>query len=151
MFKHKGFTLIEILVSISVIAILATIMWRGLFSFRESYELNHSVGAAFGFLKDARTRTLASEGAKQYGVHFEETQIILFDGASHSPANTIGTFRMPPLVRISSINLAGSGQDVVFLRLTGGTVQFGTIGFETKRALMQKTVHVLSSGLSEVQ
>ncbi|MDO8500146.1 MAG: prepilin-type N-terminal cleavage/methylation domain-containing protein [bacterium] len=150
-FFSTGFTLVEMLVSIAVIVMLSTIIWRGLSSFSEAYGLNHGISATLGLIKDARTRTLASEGARQYGVHFEETQAVLFWGASFNPANVLVTLIMPVLVRISSVDLAGGGQDIVFGRLTGATAQPGTIEFETKRSETHKTIQVLSSGLFEAQ
>lgn len=147
----KGFTLIEILVFIAVIVVVITIMWSGLTSFQESHQFNQGIEVTFVFLKDARTRTLASQAAKRYGVHFEETQIVLFEGASYNPANAISTFAMPSLIRISAISLMGGGQDVVFERLTGKTSQYGTINFASRRTAKNKTIQILSSGLYEAQ
>jgi prepilin-type N-terminal cleavage/methylation domain-containing protein len=149
--SRRGFTLIEILVSISVVVILAAIMWMGLSSFRESYELDQSADAILALLKDARTRTLASDGATQYGVHFEETKVVLFSGASYNPAGAIDTFQLPSSIRISSVNLAGGGRDTVFARLSGATTQSGTIVLESLRRGFIKNIEILNSGLAEAQ
>ena len=126
-------------------------MWQGLSVFKETQELNQSIEEALGFLKEARVKTLASEEAQQYGVHFEEGRFILFGGASYNPASTTSSFFMPSSIRISNINLAGGGSDVVFERLTGKTTQPGVITFESRRSQRQRNIEILDSGLASPQ
>ena len=147
---QNGFTLIELLISMAVLAVVVILLTSGFNSFRESAQLNEAHSAVLEILRDARSRTLASEKNTQYGVHFETNGFILFSGNiydSGSSSNEIYNF--PSLARISSINFGGS-VDVIFARLTGSASVSGTITLESVSNLDKtKTITILSSGSIE--
>src|SRR3989338_7715737 len=76
----KGITLIELLVSISIIAVIATIFISAFSTFRENSQLSEAQSAIIGLLKDARSRTLSSQNKSNYGIHFETAKAVLFKG-----------------------------------------------------------------------
>lgn len=148
-----GFTLIETLVAIAVLAILAVIMLGGLSSFQKSGELGRAMDMVAGTLRDARGRTLASKNNTQYGVHFDSDKAVLFVGASYAagtPSNeeTVLPFR----VEISAIALGGGGDDVVFQRLSGEAAPTGTITLRVKQEPSKtREIRVYQSGVVEIK
>jgi len=126
--KEKGFSLTEILVVIAVlITLLALTIPTYRFFLRES-DLNTTYGKLVGNIRAAQTKTLASEGEIQHGVHFETTQYVLFQGASYNPTapdNEVHTF--PSTVEMNSITLGGP-VDVLFQRVTGQASSTGSVG-----------------------
>lgn len=141
----------ETLVSIAVILLITGMGWYAFFSFRESYQLNQSIESVLGLLRDARTRTLSSDSGAEYGVRFTETRVTLFKGSFWATENEISDFVLPPVIRISAVNLNGGGSDAVFERLTGKTAS-GTIEFESRRESSKRgAIQIFASGLVEIQ
>lgn len=124
----NGFTLIEIIIAIGVMAIIGTTLFIGFSKATESADLKTSAFKVVDALQFARTRTIASLASSQYGVHFEQTQYVLFRGATYDsldPDNII--YPLSPRVEIAGITLAGGGSDVVFDRITGKTTHNGSV------------------------
>lgn len=137
----KGYTLIEISIAIAIIVLIAGLALMGLRIYKVSSELAGATEEGISFLETARTQTLASQNASQYGVHFETQRIVFFAGAifnSADPAN--GEQVLPSSVEISLISLTGGGSDVIFQRLTGVTSQYGTVTLRLKNDVSKTRV-----------
>ncbi len=149
----KGFTLIEILVTISIAAVLFAIIVSGFSGLRNNSDLQSAVEDSVSYLQETRANTLSSNNANVYGVHFESGKFVLFVGATYDPASATNKNRLlPSSVEINSISLNGGGNDVVFKRLTGETSSHGTVTFRlTSNTSVTKTINILSTGLSNVQ
>lgn len=149
----RGFTLIETLVAIAVLALLAAIMAGGLSSFQKSGELSRAADMVAGTLRDARGRTLASKNNSEHGAHFDSDKAVLFAGGAYiagTPSNeeTI----LPSRVEISIVALGGGGDDVVFERLSGEAMATGTITLRIKQELAKtKEVRIYQSGVVEIR
>ena len=127
-------TLIELLASIFIIAILATIFMSAFSTFRENSQLSEAHSAIIGVLKDARSRTLSSQNKSNYGVHFEAAKAVLFKGNIYNSADASNEpYFLPSSVQISAINLTGGAADTVFTRLLGTTTASGTVTISSKR------------------
>ena len=140
----RGFTLIEILVSITVIVIVILVVVSGLSSFRKSAELNQAVDGVVSQLREARRRTIESKDASQWGVHRESSRTTLFKGAAYSagaPDNEV--FTLP-----SAVTAAGPA-DIVFKRISGDTDNAGTVTLTLGTDI--RTINIRSSGLIELQ
>lgn len=152
--KLKGLTLIELLVTVGILIILAAIAIPNLRFFQKESDLNNVAEEIINTLRLAQNKTLASEGASQYGVHFDATstpnQYILFKGTDYASRATSSDeiYKLPKTVEISEIDLWG-GTEVVFERVTGYTSttdQFGKISLELKNDPSKtKTIYIESS------
>ncbi len=128
----KGFTFLEMLIGVAIIGVVATIFASSLSLFKESSQLDESQVALVGLVRDARGRTIASENNASYGVHFEQTQAVLFQGVSYNSLSVSNEpYILPSFVQISAISLAG-GSDVLFQRLSGTTTNSGTVTLQSK-------------------
>jgi len=143
----RGFTLIEFIISLGIISILLLLTFISASSFRAHTNLTTS---ANNLLEDARSqqsKTVASEGASTYGVHFEVNRYTLFKGSNFSsrdPAfDEIRNF--PTSVELSGWNIGG-GNDIVFERVTGATPNSGTATLRHKDSGQVKTITIASSG-----
>jgi len=151
--KQRAFTLVEILVVVGIIALFLGLSIPALRSFQQVSHLDNTGKEVVAALRLAQSKTLASEGAFQYGVHFDTTstphQYTLFQGESfitRDPVQDEITV-LQKTVEISVISLGG-GNEVVFLRLTGQTSVQGTITFrQIADPVQTKTVSILSSGV----
>lgn len=144
-----GFTLVEILVAISIMLLIATISFFSLKPYIKKERINNEVRVLTSFLQEARSKTLSSKESGQYGIRTETNQIILFKGSSYSvsdPDNVV--HNIDPSVYLS----IGGGLDTVFKRLTGEVVGITSdryIILYTADGLLERTVVIHPSGLVE--
>lgn len=150
--SESGFTLIEIVIAIGVLAIIGTTIFVGFSTATESADLKTSAFKVVDALQFARTRTIASLASSQYGVHFEQTQYVLFRGATYNasdPDNIV--YPLSLRVEIADITLAGGGSDVVFDRITGKTTQNGSVTVRlTADPTQLKIVEISTAGRADV-
>lgn len=124
----RGFTVIEILVTVSILAILMVIIFLGYSSFRDRMSIDVISNEVVGSLHLARNKTVSSVDSSSYGVHFENNQYVLFKGNVYNPGdiNNI-VYTLPAQVEIYAINLSGGGGEVLFNRINGTTDSDGDI------------------------
>ena len=148
----SGITLLEILVALAIIAVLATIIFSVFHNFSDSASINSAAEAGITALSDARSRTLSSKNASQYGVHFASSSLVIFKGAVYSALGQDNEEKLLPAgTEISVINLAGGGVNVAFKRLTGETDSYGTTTFRLiNKPTATRDVVILSSGAVKI-
>ena len=148
-----GFTILEILITISVLLIIISIVISPFSSFRNRSILNAEVENVITLLSEARSKTLASLDDSEYGVHFEANRMVFFKGNSFTepdPDNKEIIFDQT--VYISSISLTGVGADVIFNRLIGKTDEDGTITIAlTSDPTTNNVIHIYSTGSMEIK
>lgn len=147
----RGFTVLEILITLAVVFILTAVISGGFSSFRKEQILNGTAENIFSLINEARAKTLSSKEDSVYGVHFESSRAVIFKGQNFSEdAPDSEIFYLPAGTEISQISLVGSGAETVFKRLTGETDQFGTITVRFKGGAKTKIVTIQKSGLIEI-
>lgn len=156
---EKGFTFVELVITVSLLLIVLVLSLLSIGTFRQSSDLETETQNILNTLRFAQSRTLASENATRYGVHFETGGFTLFTGASYSPTSTSNDVNTLSLnLEISSWSLTGGGSDVVFDRVTGATSQDGTVTlrvkgdasrFRTIKADPSGEVGILTNSLSQ--
>ena len=126
---QKGFTFIEILIVVAILLILLALALPTYRIFIRESDLNTAYEELVGNIRAAQTKTLASEGESQHGIHFENDYYVLFQGNSYDGGDPNNEIRnLPDTIAIYDISLAGGAQEIVFERITGTTSQAGTIG-----------------------
>lgn len=123
---RRGFTLIELAVVIAVIALVGALALVSFVNSRRVRDLVTSGQNVLSVLRVAQTKAVAGEAASPWGVRFEASRFILFSGTSFVSSMTTTVYTLPAGIEIANIALTGGGQEVVFRRLDGRTVQSGT-------------------------
>lgn len=124
----EGFTLIEVLVSIAILGIITAIGVSSFINFNKREALEVESGKLIALISQARTETLSAKDGSAYGVHFETGKVVLFKGTVYSAG--AATNRVQTLndeVKISAITLTSGAVDVLFKKLSGATLQTGTV------------------------
>ncbi|MBP6974498.1 MAG: prepilin-type N-terminal cleavage/methylation domain-containing protein [Candidatus Pacebacteria bacterium] len=149
----KGFSLLELIIVISIAMILGAISLTTFFSVSENQSLEKDVNYAIALVEKARLQTVNAKENAQFSVRFASSSVVLYQGATYStssPTNT--TFTFSPKVEISSINLTGNSQSVSFEKITGKSNATGTIKFRLKTNTNASTTVILyKTGLVETQ
>lgn len=154
--KQKGFSLIEILLVISIIFIIASIASPNLSEFKKQQTLKNTTADIVSLLNEARNNTIASKNSTNYGVRFWEDKAILFIGTSYDDSSDNIQVDFDSYVKISEddgLNLNNSYNDeVVFSRLTGDTINYGTIKVElVSDSSRYKIISINNIGIISVQ
>lgn len=150
----KGFTFIEIILVVGIIAILAGIALASFLNSRNTRDLTTSRQSVISLLRLAQAKTLAGEDGSVWGVHLEQAQAVLFRGASYASATYTSAFALPETVEIiMPPSLTGGGSDVIFATLSGETGQDGSFTMRIKgsSSLLSSVVVEKTGKVSESQ
>lgn len=151
--RQEGFTIVEVVIAIAIIAIISTIVGVSFLRAVNDQNLKRSAATVRAVLEDARARTLASRDAAQYGVHFATTTITLFKGDTYVENDPLNEdVLLAPHTEITTLSLS-SGSDVVFERLTGAALTTGTVvvAMTSEFATTTQSITINASGLIEAQ
>lgn len=143
-----GVTLIELVVTIGILIILSTMAVSFFRYFQKASDLDNNAEEIVNTLRFAQNKTLASEGASNYGVYFESDKFVLFKGTNYDPLSGDNNIRnLSKSLEIYEISLTGGGLAIVFDRVAGTTSQFGSISLRLKsNPSKSQTIYVENSG-----
>lgn len=148
----RGITVLELIIVISIIAVLSAIIFLNLSKFRSEQSLQGTTSDIISLLNKARTDTISSKNSTNYGVHFETNRAVLFTGSSFTEPNVTNeqiNLDSSVLIPVSGgINLNGGGSDVIFTRISGDTANYGTIIVRlSSDATRQVTITINKTGI----
>lgn len=149
----QGFSLIELIIVISIAMILSAISISTFFSVSEQQSLEKDVNYSIALIEKARLQTVNSKDNLVFGVRFASSSVTLFQGTTYVAGSSTNTvFNFSPKVEISAINLSGGTQNTMFEKITGKSNATGTIKFRLKtNQNSSTTVVVYKTGLVETQ
>jgi prepilin-type N-terminal cleavage/methylation domain-containing protein len=150
--KNKGFTLIEMLVVVFIIALLMAVIVPGLSRFHNQQVLQNTTEDVVTLLNEARNNTISSKNSNTYGIHLETDRAILFTGTtfnSNDPSNVPVIFDTAAIIPATGgISLSGGGSNIIFNRITGETANYGTIIIRmASNATQQKSISISQIGV----
>lgn len=145
--KKGGFTLLELLIAVSIITLLGAASLVSFINSRRIRELDSSGQNVLSILRLAQSRALAGEENDVWGVRLELARFILFRGPAFAGSPSAEIHQLPAAIEIANIALAGGGQEIIFQKITGRTEQSGTFELRvTDDAAKIFSVTVDSSG-----
>jgi len=120
---QKGFSLIEILIALAIVAIFSTISISSYQSLNARNNLNIAVIDVVEFIRNAKVMAEDGKYDSNIGVHFAEGSVIIFSGDSYSSRNTLNDqiLNLPRGVNISGVS------DIIFTKITGKTSNTGDL------------------------
>ena len=145
----QGFTFVELLVVLSIIAILVAVSVSALKNFRYAASLKVATQEVYRSVVDARSNTLASQGNSVYGVRIATTSVTRFTGATYVATSTSNITYVFEYGVTATGTLAISGTNVIFARLTGKPSATGTVYIRGASVVGTSTLVIHASGLIE--
>ncbi len=152
-----GFALIEILIVVAILAIVLILSVIVFYSLTNKADLDTCRDNIISTLNMARSKTLASEQAAQYGIYFDTTEVphryIFFKGADYASRETSfdRAYNLPENVLISDIDVSNNDNQVVFKRLEGNTDNQGSITINSELNGQIRKIYIYSSGETSTQ
>ena len=146
----SGLSIVEFLVILSIIFLLSALVLNTFIDLRKYQSLKKDTEIIVEVLNQARSQTISSLGSTQYGVHMASSKVTLFSGSSYDPASTTNKdYPLSSTDTILTITLAGGGSDVIFQRLSGETLQDGTIVISSPTTSKTESVTIYKTGIVE--
>ncbi len=148
----KAFTIIEFLIVLGILSLMLALSYSAFSFLTKKSDLDSSANNIFSIVALAKNKTLASEGAKQYGVYFDTSvspnKYVLFQGVNYVSRDSIfdETHYLPLNVEFSSISFSELNNEVIFNRLDGSADNFGFVVLHSLKTNDIKTIYVYLSG-----
>lgn len=143
---NLGFTLLELIIVVGILVFLVGLGLSTYFIFYSKNTIDSVAKNIVNILRLAQTKTLASERALNFGIHFENDKFVLFEGLVYYPTSTTNKiFNLPSDVEISDINLE-NGQNIVFEKVTGRALNFGDLTLIDKKNFLSRLIKIDSGG-----
>lgn len=145
--QSRGFTMIEMLVVIVILSILTSAVLPSLLNFRRSSLLNTETQEVITLINRARLLSVSSKNDGQFGVHFEPSRLVLFQGATYTEGVATNEEHNFDSAISGSTTINGGGTEVLFAKVTGSASQFATTTLLFTGTTASSTVIVLKSGV----
>ncbi len=121
--KKRGFTLVELLISLAIIVMMTTISFIGLAGYRGRQTISLSVNEVVAVLQDTRNRSVTQEEGKAWGVRFQnadQDEYLVFKGYNFSQSSVSRSYIFRRGVSFSE-PAEGFFKDIVFEPISGQT------------------------------
>ncbi len=143
--SEKGFTLLEIVLVLSILGIIFSILLFTFFSLLNYRTLERDTAEVKAYLEEARIYTLGSKKDSSYGVFLDLESVTIFRGNSwNEREEELRRYRFEGLTTVSLTGLGGE-DEVVFRRIFGEPSVNGAITLSGPAGV--RTVTILSSGV----
>ncbi len=120
MFKNKGFTLIEILITMAILLTIVSMVSISYISFLNRSNVNSANQTIYSLIKQAQDNAINNlDNYSQYGVYFQNNQVTEFPGNTYSSTNSLNnSYTLPPGVSISNLSPTDNNP-IIFNNVTG--------------------------------
>ena len=149
----KGFTLIEMLIVISITAVLGAMAFSSFGRIINYTSIEAQAQSVRSHIERARIFTLASKNNSSFGVIFSTSTARVFQGTSFVSASTSDqVYTIDSNQSIININFSGGGNTIYFNKITGEPNATGTITITSaSNNLDRRTVVIYKTGIVDIQ
>lgn len=138
----------ELLVVISIMTAVLFMSFNFFSKFSKKDALEKDVAGLVALIRNARLLSVVSKNASPYGIHLQSDKAVLFEGSAYSPGGTNQkVFEFSKEVYMSGYKLNQGTPDIVFSRLTGSTLNYGTTTLSLKDNSTSTVVTILPTGV----
>jgi prepilin-type N-terminal cleavage/methylation domain-containing protein len=128
--QRKGFTLIEIMIVISMIAVIGTIATLNLFGKRSTADLTSTTQDMAALLRQAQSDSLSEKQGASWGVHFDNTDpshpfysLFSTTNATYASSSEVGHYTLPSdMCYVTSTVSSGGTLDIIFSQVSGAPI-----------------------------
>lgn len=146
--RTSGFTIVELLVSMAVMVILATLTVTTFKDYADRSQLQGEVVGVTRDLMEQRSKTLAALNDSVYGFAVSSTSLIYFAGSTYVPG-AAGNEVVPLNYTTATSSFSNGLSYIVFSKITGEASATGTIELISGAQNSTTTITIHGSGLIE--
>lgn len=133
--RKKGFTLIEMLITISILMVILGLAALNLTSFGKGTSVEGSRTQVKEALRQAESNSISNLSDTAWAVHLEANRVVIFNGAAFNLNDSYNQVKILPSGANLSWNLAGGGSDIFFDKSKTSTIDTGTININSGNAI----------------
>ena len=143
---NKGFTLLEVLVVITILLVIATFSMFAIQNYAHQQQLQAAEQTLTTAFREARQKTVAAESDTNFGLLFSTSTVVRYEGQDSTVApESYETIDMTN-VTLSAVFSDGSNE-ISFARLTGRPSATGTIMLQSMQTTAERLFYVTDTGL----
>lgn len=116
--SNAGFTLVEVLVVISIIGVLSLLAVPAFEQLKKHVGIQNDVQSVLSTIRTAQNLSLTSQNGSAWGVHFGSDEYVLYSGTWPHPTSSIVHKLNPGISVVTGVNT-----EITFLHLTGTSQQ----------------------------
>ena len=149
----RGVTLIELLIALSVMALISSVILASFSEFRGRQTLDSSVEVVLAEFSAAHLDTISSKNDDIYGINLKSREVIYFKGSPYPGDNDPGNthYILPAPIEIANISLNGGGSSIFYKRLTGATDNYGSFDVRViAKPTVKSTVTINQTGATSL-
>lgn len=124
--SYSGFSLIEILLVISILAIISTSVFIWFSNYQRQTEIESASKMIIGSLRDAQSRSISGKDFMGWGIFFDDTnnKFILFrDEGGYAGASVKEETYLSSYVEFDGNSLSGGCNEIIFEKISGAAAQ----------------------------
>ena len=143
---NNGFTLVEILVVLTMLAFIAGFIVIGFQNYASYQQFNQAAGDIEFALKQTRLNARSAVVDQPHGIHFSADSITQFYGGTYSAVDPSNEVIQYELVTIDP-TLTGGVDTIIFGKLTGLPSATGTVVVSGTRFSASTTISITDTGV----
>ena len=151
--KLKGFTLIEIVMVVTLLGLSIGLVMSWTMSSLDRAELQSSTESVISIIRKQQTAAMNSRNNLPHGIRFESNQFTSFEGVDYASSSPITrqVFSLPSNIHITDISLVSGLNDMTFHKASGETGESGSLTITHDKTSETFTITVNPHGLSDWQ
>ncbi len=145
---NKGFTLMELIMVIVIFTVIASVTFYFFGGFNKKEILEKDAASLTALIRNARLLSVTSKDASPFSIHLESDKAVLFEGSLYVAGGlNEKTVEFSREVYMSAYSINNGGPDIVFTRLTGETLNYGTVKLSLRDDSASTTITILRTGV----
>jgi len=146
----RGFSLVELIISIAIVAILAGVGFISILNYKQQQALLSATQEIIAVFRNAQDRSISQESGGRWGVHFENPSsgndfYDLFQGLSYTTGTVVSRSTLPSGVQFDN-PVPGANSTIIFSPITGlpdapGTIKISLMNNPTSSSTISVNVN----------
>lgn len=154
--SRKGFTIVELMTAVALLAIIATVSFLALSRRSASSDVKNAASQVVATLRQAQQSAIQRASSTAWGVRLDNTtstspRVLVFASSTYATSSVISSFALPARARYATSSIAaGASKDIVFSIGTGMPVTTSSVVLVGSTGTTTVTITVNAVGVVTV-